>query len=188
VNNIVPIENIAAESKWVKQQNAVFDDYAKGEQDPTKLAKKHGITRAQAIQMVDEVKAYMRSSGIFKELAKERLGEMDYHYSLLMKKGHNAVEELEANGNWDKVPAALKVIGDLESKRQETLQKAGVYEDYEVGDMLAEAEAKVAAVSDLLKRVIAQFPETKTMIITGLRDIQDPDRLPDPEVIEGKTV
>lgn len=186
MKDIKPIENVVAQTKWIKQQNAVYDDYVKGEQNYAKLAKKHGITRADAITMVEEVNSYIRQSGAFKEMAKERLGEMDHHYSMLIHTVWEAIEEMRQDGKHDKVPAAAKAAGDLEAKRQEALQKAGMFEDYEIGDMLAESERKVGEVTKLLKRVIAEFPETKQMIIEGIKNIENPDRLPEPDIVEGK--
>lgn len=59
-----------------------------------------------------------------------------------------------------------------------------------MGDLVAEAERKVEEVQKLLKDVISKFPETKTMIINGLRKIQNPDYLPEPtidgEIIDGR--
>jgi predicted small secreted protein len=185
--SIVPIENAAAESEWIKKQNAVYDDWVKGEQNFTALAKRHNVTRAKAIEMVEEVKQYMQATGVFKDMAKERLHEMNHHYSMLIKEGWTAVDEMKEKGQYDRVPGALKVIGDLEAKRQEALQKSGMYDDYEMGDMLAESERKIDSIRDLLRNVIKQFPATKNMILDGLRDIQEPDRLPDPDVIDGET-
>lgn len=181
-----PIENAAARSKWIKQQNDIYDDYVKGNQNFTALAKRHGVTRAEAIKMVEEVNEYIRASSVFKEMAKERLAEMDHHYSMLIKKVWDSIEELESEGKYDRVPPATKIAGDLEAKRQDALQKAGMYEDYEVGDMLAEAERKVDAIKDLLKLIISKYPETKNDILNGLKDIQDPNRLPEPDVIDGE--
>lgn len=184
MSQIVPIENIVAQTRWVKKQNAVYDDYVKGEQNYTALAKKHGITRAEAINMVAEVNDYIRQSGVFKEMAKERLAEMDHHYSMLIKTVWTAIENMENDGKHDKVPAAAKAAGDLEAKRQEALQKAGMYEDYEIGDLIAESERKIEEIKKLLQKVIAEFPGAKQMIVDGLKSIQDPNRLPDPEVVE----
>ena len=183
----LPIENKVAQTEWIRKQNVVYDDFVKGNQDYTALAKKHGITRAKAIEMVREVNDYIKQSGAFKEMAKERLGEMDHHYSMLIKAGWEAVEDMKDEGKKaDKIPSALKAIADIEAKRQEALQKAGMYDDYEVGDMLAESERKIDAIKELLKSVITKYPETKQMILVGLRDIQDPDRLPEPDVVPGE--
>lgn len=178
-------ENKAAASKWVKTQNAVYDDYVKGMQNWTNLAKKHRITRAEAIKAVEEVHDYVKSTGVFKEMAKERLHEMDYHYNMLIEEGWSTVEELKNDSKHDKVAPALKIIADMEKARQEALTKAGMYDDYEMGDMLAESERKVDAIVKLLKAVIAEFPDTKQMILSGIKDIEDPDRLPEPDVIDG---
>lgn len=182
--SIVHPEDAAAASKWIKTQNAVYDDYVKGEQNWTALAKKHKITRAEAIKAVDEVHDYVKSTGVFKEMAKERLYEMDYHYNMLIKTVWDAIREMEADPRKaDKIPAAAKAIADIESRRQEALTKAGMYDDYEMGDLMAESERKVEAIKTLLKEVVSKFPETKQMIIEGIHKIEDPDRLPDPEVV-----
>ena len=176
------------QTEWIRKQNAVYDDFVKGTQDYTALARKHGITRAKAIEMVREVNDYIKQSGAFKEMAKERLGEMDHHYSMLIKEGWQAVEDMKDEGKKaDKIPSALKAIADIEAKRQEALQKAGMYDDYEMGDMLAESERKIEAIKELLKEVITKFPETKNVILNGLKDIQDPNRLPEPDTIPGET-
>ena len=189
MSTIKPIENVVVQTRWIKKQNSVYDDYVKGEQNFTALAKKHGITRAEAIKMVDEVNDYIRQSGAFKEMAKERLAEMDHHYSMLIKEVWDAIQDMKDNPKFtDKIPSAAKAAADIEAKRQEALQKAGMYEDYEVGDMLAESEAKIDGIKALLKEVITKFPETKQMILEGLRDIQDPNRLPEPEVVDGEVI
>lgn len=181
-----PIENAAARSKWMKKQNEVYDDYVKGNQNYTALAKRHGITRAEAITMIEEVNAYIRASSVFKEKAKERLAEMDHHYSMLIKEGWDAIEEMRGNPrDASKIATTIKAIADIEAKRQDALQKAGMYDDYEIGDMLAESERKIDAIKGLLKEIIAKYPETKNDVLNGLRDIQDPDRLPEPDVIDG---
>lgn len=190
-DKIVPIENKVVQTKWIKTQNAIYDDYVRGEQNWTALAKKHGVKRAEAITAVEQVHDYVKASGAFKEMAKQRLAEMDHHYSMLIKAGWDAVEEMQADARKaDKIAPALKAIADIEAKRQDALQKAGMYDDYEMGDLVAEAERKVEEVQKLLKDVISKFPETKTMIINGLRKIQNPDYLPEPtidgEIIDGQ--
>lgn len=182
-------EDNAANSEWVKKQNAVYDDFVKGNQNYTALAKRHNIKRADAIKMVQEVHDYVKASGVFKEMAKARLNEMDHHFSMLIKEGWEAIENMKDEGTKsDKIATTIKAIADIEAKRQEALQKAGMYDDFEVGDMLAEAEAKIDAIKELLKEVLKKHPETKQMIMIGLRDIQDPNRLPEPEVIDGEVV
>lgn len=186
-NKIVPLEHKAITAKWIKIQNAIYDDFVKGEQNYTALAKKHKVTRAEAIQAIDEVKEYVNQTGAFKEMAKERLYEMDHHYSMLIKEGWDAIDEMRNNPrDASKIATTIKAIADIEAKRQEALQKSGMYDDFEMGDMLAESERKIDAIKNLLKDVLGKFPETKTMIMEGLRGIQDPHRLPDPDVIDGE--
>lgn len=188
-NKVVPLEHRAIEAKWVKVQNAVYDSYVQGEQNFAKLAKKHNITRADAVQAVEEVKEYFRSTGVFKEMAKERLHEMDHHYSMLIHEGWEAIEEMRGRpADASKIATTIKAIADIEAKRQDALQKSGAYEDFEIGEQIYENERKIDAIKALLKNVIQEFPETKKMIIDGLKKVDDPDRAPDIETIEGAVV
>lgn len=181
-------EEKAISADWIKKQNEIFDDYVTGFQDWTKLARRHNVTRAEAITAVEQVQQYMTQTGVFKEMARTRLHEMNHHYGMLIRETWEAVEEMKSDPRKvDKVPAAIKVIADIEHKRQEALQKAGMFDDHEMGDMVAEAERKVDAIKKLLKEVITKFPETKEMIIRGLQNADDPNRLPDIETIESET-
>lgn len=182
-------ENRAVDAAWIKKQNEIFDDYVTGLQDWTKLAKRHKVTRAEAINAVEQVKEYMHSTGVFKDMARTRLHEMNHHYSILIRKVHQAVEDMENDASKvDKIPGAIKVIADIEHKRQEALQKTGMFDDHEMGDLVAESDRKVEAIKKLLKAVVGQFPETRDMIIKGLQSVEDPDRLPDPDDIEGEVI
>lgn len=177
------------DSAYIKKQNEVFDDYLKGIQNYNQLAKRHNISRADAVQMVESVKDYFRQSGVFKAMASERLAEMDRHYTLLIKEGWDAIEEMRGRpADASKIATTIKAIADIEAKRQDSLQKAGFYEDDQIGDMLAEAEVKIEAIQTLLKQIITKYPAAKQDILNGLRDIQNPGRLKDPDVIDGEVL
>lgn len=173
-------------AKYVENQNKVAEMLLKyGQTNLTKIARATGLPRAEVVIMVDEIKAGMRSMDNYKEMARERLSQMDRHYELLIQEAWEAVEELKSDPKtMDKVPGALKIIGDLEAKRQESLQKAGLYDDSELADMMVETERKVEGIKKLLQDIIRSHPDLKEFIIQGLRKIENSDELPEPTEVK----
>lgn len=174
------------ETEYFKKQNDVVDDFLRGITEPTALAKAHGITRADAIVMLDEWRDFVRSDKSFKEMGRERLHEMDRHYALLIKDGHETIQELKDGGSWDKVGAALKVVADIEHKRQDALQKAGMYDDGELADMLIENERKTEEISKFLLELVEDEPHLKNRIIDALKKIEDPNYIAPMDIEPGQ--
>lgn len=177
-----------AQSEYVEKQNAAFDLYLQGVTKYNDIAKRLNIPRAQVEVMIEEVKTYLRSHESFKEMGRERLHQMDKHYGMIIRKGWETVEELENGNDHDKIGSVLKMIADVEAKRQDALQKAGMYDDSELADMIAETERKTEEIKKLLLQIIGKHPETKQDILSGLKRIEDPDYQPEPVVINDDDV
>lgn len=175
----------AFDSEYIKKQRAVWDDYSRGENDPSVLAKKHGILRKDAMQMVEEVKGYLKEHHNFQDMAKEALSKMTYTFEMIKREQWENVEELK---NSDKgilaMSTALKNIAATEGQLQDALQKAGLYENDEMAEMMMESERKMEGVQQLLMEVIDKAPELKPMIIAGLIKIENPDHLDEPMDID----
>lgn len=171
------------EMEWIEKQIDVVDLFLQGNTNYTALARKTNLDRATVVEMIEDAKNSWRTMESFKTIWRERLHEMDRHYSMLIKEGWETVENLKEAGHWDKVSTALKTIADIEGRRQDALHKAGIYDDSELGDAIAEMEEKTDAIKQLLKQVVQEYPETKKMIVDGIRRL-DGD-LPDPIVVDG---
>lgn len=171
----VPARPDPRDAEWFKKQNAIVDDFLKGNTNYTDLAKRHSIKRADAIIMLDEWKQYVRSDKSFKEMGRERLHEMDRHYGLIIQEMWDSHQDLKDSGEFHKAATVLKMISEVEAKRQDALQKAGMYDDGELADMVMETERKTQAIAEFLMKLAADYPELKPKIIEALKKIENPD-------------
>lgn len=184
-NDALKKYNKLSDSEYFKRQNLVSELLLQGNTNYTDIARKVNITRAEVVVIVDQIKEAWQSMESFSEIARQRLREMDAHYSMLIKKSYERYEDLVEEDEHAKAAAILKQIGDIEAKRQDSLQKAGVYDDTELADFVAEAERKVGEISEFLVSFVKKNPEHKAEIVAMLRRVENPDLLPEPDIIQG---
>lgn len=144
----------------------IVEDYLlRGETDPGKIAKAMGMPRKDVVVYIDEWKSIARNNSGLQDRARELVSEMDRSYDLIIKELWIALEEAE---NVRDKNTTLKNIADVTAKRQEALQKAGLYDDAAIGEEMALVEEQVEAIKQLLQRVVKEHPETKITIMEGL--------------------
>lgn len=145
--------------------------YVKGNLDATKIARELKITRAEVIKCLDEYREIARNDTELKERARELTYNMDKHFSMIIERLYYNLDMAEAAEDTKTANAILKNIADVEAKRQDTMQKAGMYDDAALGDEMAETQEKVEGIKELLMRVAKEHPQTSTMIREGLSRI-----------------
>ena len=155
--------------EYYEQMNKVVTALLKGETNPTALARQLGMTRVAVMDYMEDWKSIARNDSDIKERAKESLSNMDRHYDLIIKEMWDVVED----GGVDLKTKAgtLNQIAGVEAKRQETLQKAGLYDDAGLADELVETQEKAQAIKELLREIASKYPATKTDILEGLSRI-----------------
>jgi hypothetical protein len=123
--------------------------------NPTQISKRVGIQRKEVIKLLDEYRIALSSDQEARDLARDYLNKMVAHYNKLIKAFYDLISELEGLGFSHQVAgqknAALKAIADLEAKRLDALQKAGLLDSAELGDELAEMEEKQQILVDILR-------------------------------------
>jgi hypothetical protein len=125
----------------------------------SKIAKQLGVPRKVVLEIIEEFRFGLANDEVARERAREALHYMDKHYDILLRKYWDAVEDLEEeidqNGITPQLMAqklsALKNIADTEAKRLDFLQKAGLLEDKDLADELAEMERKQGILVDILR-------------------------------------
>lgn len=153
------------------EMNKVVERILKGQNDPTKIAKDLGLKRAQVLDYIDEWKQIAANDDNIKARAREALVAMDEHYSLIISRLWETVEQADLANDTKSKTTTLKAIADIEAKRQEALQKAGLYDDAELGDELALMEERAEKIKKLLTTIASKYPDTKMEIMVGLKDI-----------------
>jgi hypothetical protein len=104
--------------------------------------------------------------------AKEALAGADQHYSSLIKKAYEVIDVADINTNLGAKTQAIKLIADIESKRLEMLQKAGLLDNKEIAEQIIEMERKQDVLMKILKEVASKHPEVREEIMRRLSEIQ----------------
>lgn len=123
------------------------------------IARELGVTRKSAMDIQDEWKRSMVADHEAKDRALDALNVMDEHYNRLIKQSYSALEQMEddiqLNGTTPQRIAqklnGIKLVADLEAKRLDALQKAGLLDAADMGDQMAEVEAKQQKLINILR-------------------------------------
>lgn len=110
----------------------------------TAISKSLGIPRKEVMLLQEDYRAALANDSEARDMARDHLNMMVKHFDRLIKKLYGLVEDIDSLEFGHQVAAqknaALRSIADLEAKRLDALQKAGLLDSAELGDELAEAE------------------------------------------------
>jgi len=151
-----------------EQINRVAQMYIKGTTNPTTISKELGIKRAEAISLIEEWREIARDNDDIKEQAAEALQAGIQHYSMIVERFWETVEQADVAADYKTKNAVLKNIADVEAKKIDMLQKAGLYDDAAIGDEIAEMEEKQAILISILKEVTANCDHCKIEVARRL--------------------
>lgn len=151
--------------------NTVAQLYIKGTTNPTQIAKATGLKRAEVLTLIEEWKDIARNNDDIKEQATEALQGAMQHYSEIIKRSWETVEQADTNQDFKTKATLLKNLADIEGKRVEMLQKAGLYDDAALGDELAEMEEKQQILIGILKDVTAHCENCKFEVARRLSKV-----------------
>jgi hypothetical protein len=159
----------------------VVNELLKGELNATNIARTTGIKRAQVVEYISAWKAIAQNDKSIQARARENLVEMDRHYSLIIKEMWDLVDDLETPRNVK--ATVLKNIADVEKARQDTLQKAGYYDNTGIADEVVRMEEISEKIKKFFSEIVKKYPETTTFIMEGLKKIYAEDPAIEGEVI-----
>lgn len=154
-----------------EQINKVAQMYIKGTTNPTTIAKELGVKRAEALDLISEWREIARGSDDIKEQAAEALQVGIQHYSMIVARFWETVEQADTAFDYKTKNAVLKNIADVEAKKIDMLQKAGLYDDAAIGDELADMEAKQAILINILKEVTSDCDHCKYEVARRLSKV-----------------
>lgn len=157
----------------MEEVNRVASEYIKGFNE-SEISRELDIPRARVSTLLREWKSMASNSEAVRSRAREALSGADQHYSKLIKQAYEVIDEATTNSNLSAKTAAIKLILDIESKRIDMLQKAGLLENKELADQLLETERKQELIMGILKDVAAKYPNIKTEIMNRLSEVSGP--------------
>lgn len=150
--------------------NSVVSEYLKGS-DPTKISKDLAIPRQQVVGYINEWKVMASANDAIRARAKEALAAADTHYSKLISRSYEVIDEASMTNNLSAKTAAIKLVMDIESKRIDMLQKAGLLENKELAEEMVEIEKRQEVLVQILKDIASEYPEIRDEIMRRLSSI-----------------
>lgn len=152
------------------QMNRVVEELLKGN-NPTSIAKNLSMKRSDVLGLLDEWRSVIGTDNTIRERAKEALAGADQHFSMIIKRAWETVEQADANAQLNVKAGALKLVADTESKRIDMLQKAGLLENTEMSAQLLETERKQEILVGILKDVTSSCDRCRIEVSKKLSEV-----------------
>lgn len=152
--------------------NKVVGEYLKGS-DPTKISKELDIPRTRVVTLIKEWQQMASDNTAIRARAKEALAGADEHFGRLISKAYEVIDEASTTANLSAKSAGIKLVMDLESKRIEMLQKAGLLENKELAEEMLEIERKQEILKQILMEIAAEHPEVRDKIMSRLSEVME---------------
>jgi hypothetical protein len=150
--------------------NKVVTEYLKG-QDPTKISKELDIPRTRVVSLINEWKVMASANDAIRARAKEALAGADTHYTKLITKAYEVIDESSMTNNLSSKTQAIKLVMDIEKSRIEMLQKAGLLENKELAEEMVEIERRQEVLVEILRDIASTHPEVRDLIMRRLSQI-----------------
>ena len=147
--------------------NRVVEKYLQGS-EPTQISKELAMPRQKVVAYIQEWRNMASDNAAIRARAKEALVGADTHYTKLISKSYEVIEEATTTGNLNAKTAGIKLVMDLESKRIDMLQKAGLLENKELAEEMVEIERKQDILVNILKDIATTHPQIRDEIMRRL--------------------
>lgn len=152
--------------------NKVASEYLKGS-DASEISKILDIPRAKVTELLTDWRVMAANNQAIHARAKEALAGADQHYSSLIKKAYEVIDSADQINNLTAKTTSIKLIADIESKRLEMLQKAGLLDNQELADELLETERKQEILIGILKEVTSSCESCRPKVLTKLSQVNE---------------
>ena len=156
--------------------NRVASEYVKGNTE-IQISKSLDIPRTRVVRLLDEWRGMIANNDAIRARAREALATADQHYNRLIQKAYEVIDGAESQGDLGEKRQSLKLILEIENKRIEMLQKAGLLENKEIAEELMESERKMEVLVKILREVSGQCDHCKVEVTRRLADVAKPDEV-----------
>jgi hypothetical protein len=146
--------------EYYKNLETVVELYAQGFRVGD-IHNKTGFSRLQIEDFLATFRQHAQQDPVIRERAKEVVRVVDVHYSEIVRAMHKAIEEADFSGDYKAKLTGLKGIADVEAKRVELLQKAGMLAENTIGDQIVDMEKKQKALIEILREVTGKCNHCK---------------------------
>lgn len=155
------------------QVNKVVEKYLAGTPE-TQISKELALPRQKVVAYINEWRAMASDNAAIRARAKEALVGADTHYSKLIQKAYEVIDEASTTANLTAKTAGIKLVMDLERTRIDMLQKAGLLENKELAEEMIQIEERQEVLINILKDVASEHPEIRDEIMRRLAKASRP--------------
>jgi hypothetical protein len=152
------------------QVNKVVEKYLAGTNE-TQISKELAMPRQKVVAYINEWRAMAADNAAIRARAKEALVGADTHYTKLIQKAYEVIDDAGTTANLSAKTAAIKLVMDLEKTRIDMLQKAGLLENKELAEEMMEIERKQDLIVGLLRDIASEHPQIRDEIMRRLSQI-----------------
>lgn len=118
-------------------------------------ARKVGLKVVEVRALWQQYKERLEADTFARDAARDHLNLMVKQYDELIARLHQNLDDLSVLEYDEKISAQIntttKNIGEMQAKRVDLLQKAGLLDAHDLGDELAEREEREAMILDILR-------------------------------------
>jgi hypothetical protein len=160
----------------VEEVNRVAAEYIKGK-DASAISKELDIPRNRVLSLLNEWREMIANNEAVRVRAREALAGADQHYNHLIRQAYEVIEDANTTTDLSSKTKAIKLIMEIEGKRIDMLQKAGLLENKELADHLLETEKKQEVLVKILKEVSGECPRCRSEVARRLAKISGPEEV-----------
>ena len=160
----------------LEEVNKVAAEYIKGN-DETTISKQLDLPRTRVVKLLNEWRGMISNNEAIRARAREALCTADQHYNKLITKTYEVIDAAESQGDLSEKTKAIKLILDIENKRIEMLQKAGLLENKEIAEELMAMENKQEVLVKILREVSGKCDNCKVEVAKRLADVAKQDEV-----------
>jgi hypothetical protein len=154
----------------IEEVNTVASEYIKGN-DASAISKTLDIPRNRVLSLLNEWRSMVANNEAVRVRAREALAGADQHYNHLIKQAYEVIDDANTTANLSAKTTAIKLILDIEGKRIDMLQKAGLLENKELADQLLEQEQKQEVLVGILREVSGDCPRCRNEVARRLAQV-----------------
>lgn len=154
----------------IEEVNTVAAEYIKGK-DASAISKELDIPRNRVLNLLNEWRDMVANNEAVRIRAREALAGADQHYNHLIRQAYEVIEDATTMANLTAKTSAIKLVMDIESKRIDMLQKAGLLENKELADQLLEQERKQEVLIKILREVSGECPKCRNEVARRLAEV-----------------
>jgi hypothetical protein len=139
--------------------NKVAELHLQGK-SPYAIARALSIKMGEAREAIRQWQEIVNNDMASRDAARDHLNAMVVRFDTLIAEANDNLENL-GTLNYDEkisnqINSTLRLIADLDSKRVDLLQKAGLLDAADLGDELAEREEREAMILDILRNDLCE--------------------------------